>query len=92
MYTTRDFRPLILRTSFALMMMGLALVAAPMLVGPAYASDGDVTCTATCRGGSCTGDKPYCVCTCHWFWGTPVCNCTEPIDQQAVGSGTPTGS
>ena len=78
-----DVRVLVLRSSLALLAAGIALFATPLLVQRAYASDGEVTCTATCRNGSCTGDQPYCLCSCHWFFATPICNCTaeKPVDQ-----------
>jgi hypothetical protein len=82
-------RALVLRFALALLACGAALAFSPNLVQQSFASDGDVTCTATCSGGSCTGNKTYCVCTCSWFFGLPVCNCTNAPPEQTQ---TPEGS
>lgn len=89
MKQTMDVRVAVLRSCLALLVAGLALFASPLLVQRLYASeDGDVTCTATCDNGSCTGNQPYCTCSCHWLWKTPRCNCAsapaEPVDQTPV--------
>lgn len=74
--TTR--RTLVFRLALALLATGGAVFFSPGLVRDSAAQqEGEVTCTATCGGGSCTGNKAYCVCSCSWFWQTPVCNCTD---------------
>ena len=91
MKSRHDLRAATLRTVLGLVVLGAAVFISPFFLRQAYASDGDPTCSASCNGKSCTGFQPYCVCTCHWLWGTPVCNCTQPVDQQPVGGGTTSG-
>jgi hypothetical protein len=81
-----DPRSFILRTVLGLVFVAAAVFVSPFFLRHAYASDGDVTCTASCNGKTCTGNQPYCVCTCHWLWGTPVCNCSQPVDQQPTST------
>lgn len=86
-----DRRSLVLRLALALFVCGGALFVSPSLVRGAVFADGEVTCTATCEGGSCTGNQTYCVCSCSWFFKLPVCNCTSaPPEQTPTGGGSTT--
>jgi hypothetical protein len=79
-------RPVVLRFAVAAVVLGAAVFMSPNLIQRVYAQTTDPeVCRAECRNGKCSGYKPYCVCSCHWFWGTPVCNCTEPSDQTPTG-------
>lgn len=73
------FRSFALRGAFALVAVAAAVAFSPRLVRQAHAQVGEPTCTATCTNGSCAGNKPYCVCSCHWLWATPICKCVERV-------------
>lgn len=84
-----DRRSLVLRLALALFACGGAVFVSPTLVRGSVLTDGEVTCTSTCTGGSCTGNKPYCVCSCSWF-GRPICSCTSAPEEQTPTSPTTT--
>lgn len=83
-----DHRPILLRLALSLFVVGTGVFFSPLLVQNSYASAGDVTCTATCDGGSCTGNKPYCVCSCSFWFNRAVCTCSEPTSPSG-GSAPP---
>jgi hypothetical protein len=74
-----------LRGAVVAVAVGAAVFTAPALVRPAHASDPGITCTAECAGGKCTGSKPSCVCSCHWLYQTPICNCKDPVRPSTPG-------
>lgn len=73
-------RRTILKGALVALLLGAATFVSPNLIQRAMAQESTVTCTATCRNGSCTGNKPYCVCSCTWFSGSALCNCTEATE------------
>lgn len=77
MTRTRGHRSLLFRFALSIFVVGSGVFLSPLLVQTSFASSGDVTCTATCDGGSCTGNKPYCVCSCSWWANRPVCSCSD---------------
>lgn len=78
-------RSLLLRFACSLFFVGGAVSLSP-LVAQTSSSSGEVTCTATCTNGSCSGNKPYCVCSCGWF-GSASCSCTD--NTTGSGGGAP---
>lgn len=77
-----DRRSLVFRIALAMFACGGVLFFSPLLVRSTLAADGEVTCTATCTNGSCTGNKPYCICSCTWWTSSAVCNCTQAPEQE----------
>lgn len=84
MTSTSGRRALLFRLALALFAVGGAVFLSPALVPNSFASTGDVTCTATCKNGSCTGNKPYCVCSCSFWGGSAVCSCTSTSQEDNV--------
>ena len=84
MTRTSNRRTLLFRLALAIFAVGIGVFFSPSLVQNSVASTGDVTCTATCTGGSCTGNKPYCVCSCSWWANRPVCSCTSTSEEENV--------
>lgn len=77
-----------LAASLLSLLVGGALFVSPNFVATAYGASGEVTCTATCGNGSCTGYQTYCICSCTWFSSSAVCNCTnKPAEVRPGGGG-----
>ncbi len=81
-------RALLFRLALSLLVVGSGVFLSPLLVRSSYASDGEVTCTATCKNGSCTGNQEYCVCSCSFWTSSAVCSCAKPEEDHEVKQST----
>ncbi|MEW5929315.1 MAG: hypothetical protein AB1941_17825 [Gemmatimonadota bacterium] len=71
---TAHRRAVTLRLALLTLVAGATLFFSPNLVQRAYAFTED-RCSVSCKYGTCTGTG-NCTCTCAFWSGNPVCNCT----------------
>ena len=68
-------RLLIFRLAVSALVAGAGVFVSPWFVSSGFASDGEITCTATCMNGTCVATGNSCTCTCHWWSREAVCRC-----------------
>lgn len=72
---TNRFRARVFRLALVALGAGAAVFLSPSVVPLAFASEPELTCSATCRNGTCSAYGSSCICSCHWWTLEAVCTC-----------------